>query len=170
MCDCMCPTKEKVLSVFINTGQKVLSFCTICFSLLECQFLGLKLWNCHHNVGLNIFCFLLGAQKSQLNGPQNTLSVVGSNVTLKCSSPSRNCRDTEWHKYGGNPSTVFIDSGNISTAYRDRYSVDNSSGCDLVINNVQMTDAGRFICRTYVSSNTVDVTAYLIIMSKLFIF
>ena len=108
----------------------------------------------------------VGAQDIQLEGPQNTLNVVGSIATLKCSSPSRNCIDTEWLKYGGSPSTVFNDRGIISSAYRDRYSVDNSSGCDLVIKNVELTDAGRFICRTIISSNTVEKVAYLIIQGK----
>jgi len=117
----------------------------------------------------------VGAQESQFNGPQNTLSVVGLSVILKCSSPSKNCNGTEWLKPvgGGNQVIVFNDHGIISRAYsahRDRYSVDNSSGCDLVIKNVELTDAGRFICRSFVSSLTVDATAYLIIMSRLFIF
>jgi len=123
-------------------------------------------------ISLTSFHFVLGAQENQLNGPQNTLSVVGSNVTLKCSSPSRNCDETEWLKRiaSGNQVTVFNDRGIISSAYnsahRDRYSVDNSSGCDLIIKNVELTDAGRFICRVFISSQTFERTAYLIIQGK----
>src|SRR6218665_1056317 len=116
-------------------------------------------------ISLTCFHFVLGAQESQLNGPQNTLSVVGSNVILQCSSPSRNCNGTEWLKFGVSGS-VSNDHGIISSAHRDRYSVDNSSGCDLVIKNVKLTDAGRFICRAIISSNTVEKTAYLIIQGK----
>src|SRR6218665_126183 len=103
-----------------------------------------------------------------LKGPLNTVSAVGSNATMKCSSPSRHCNGTEWLKYiaSGNPVTVFNDRGIISSAYRDRYSVDNSSGCDLVIKNVELTDAGRFICRSFISSNSVEKAAYLITKSK----
>src|SRR6218665_3607110 len=97
-------------------------------------------------MSLTSFHFLLDAQESQLSGPENTLSFVGSNVTLKCSSPSRNCDGTEWLKQGS-PSTVYNDRGIIIlSAFRDRYSVDNSTGCDLVIKSVELTDAGRFIC------------------------
>jgi len=105
-----------------------------------------------------------------VSGPENTLSAVGSNVTLKCSSPSRSCNGIEWLKYGASVS-VFNDHGIISSAYRDRYSVDNSSGCDLVIKNVELTDAGRFICRVLSSTNTFEETktAYLTILSKLFV-
>src|SRR6218665_1963439 len=117
-------------------------------------------------MSLTSFHFLSDAEESQLSGPENTLSVVGSNANLKCSSPSRNCDGTEWLKLSGNPATVFNDRGIISSAYRDRYSVDNSSGCDLVIKNVELTDAGRFICRAFISSNTVEKVAYLIIQGK----
>ena len=117
---------------------------------------------------MNFLRCLSDAEESQLEGPKNELSVVGSNVALKCSPPSRNCNGIEWLKFGVSGS-VFNDLGIISSAYRDRYSVDNSSGCDLVIRNVEHTDAGRFICRAIISSNTVDGTAYLIILSKLFI-
>lgn len=92
------------------------------------------------------------------------MSIVGSSVILKCSSPSKHCNGTEWLKPAAtNRTTVLNDHGIIHSAYRDRYSVDNSSGCDLVIKNVELTDAGLFICRAFISSNTVEKSAYLII-------
>jgi len=107
-----------------------------------------------------------------LAGPENAISAVGSNVTLRCSSPSRNCDGTEWLKYGasGNLGIISNDRGVISNTYGDRYRVDNSSGCDLVIKNVEYTDAGRFICRAFISSQTVEKSAYLVILGKLLLF
>ena len=110
--------------------------------------------------------YTAGAQESQLEGPENTLSVVGSNVTLKCSSPSRYCNGNEWLKYGGIPPTIFDDHGIMAFPYRDRYSVDNSSGCDLVIKNIELTDAGRYICREFTSSKSIERTAHHVVLSK----
>ena len=62
---------------------------------------------------------------------------------------------------------VLDPSGIITKDYRDRYSVDGSSGCDLVIRHVRLTDAGLFICRAYISSNSVEKTAHLIILGEL---
>lgn len=78
-----------------------------------------------------------------MEGPRNTLSVVGSKTELKCSTSSRNCSKIEWLKQSaGNRTIVYKDSQGVFSAYRDRYSVGGSLGCDLVIKNVELTDAG----------------------------
>lgn len=107
--------------------------------------------------------FVLEAQENQWERPENTSSIVGSNVTLKCSSPSGDCSLIEWLKQDGHPATVFSDRGIIASAYRSRYRVDNFSGCDLVIEDVELRDAGRFICRAFISHDTVEKTVFLTI-------
>lgn len=106
-----------------------------------------------------------------MKGPVNTVSFVGSQVTLTCVPTTENCINVEWFKFnpGASQKTVFqLDGhGGIHRDYRDRFSVDNSTGCHLVIRNVQLTDAGRFTCRDLTSSNTVEKDAYLILLGKL---
>lgn len=111
---------------------------------------------------LNCFHRLLAAHQFRIEEPQNKLSVVGSTVTWKCLPPSRNASRIEWLKYSaGNLMPLFNDRMGIYSAYRDRYSVDSSSGYALVIRNVQLTDAGRFICSIQTSARIIERTAYL---------
>ena len=101
----------------------------------------------------------------------NTVSFVGSQVTLTCVPTSGNCKNVEWFKLnpGTSQKTVFQGDGHgeIHRDYRDRFSVDNSTGCHLVMRTVQLTDVGRFTCRGLTSANTVEKDAYLIVLSKL---
>jgi len=114
-----------------------------------------------------LFHLLVGAQQSHRVGPENTVSAVGSDVSLKCSL--FNCNNIFWQKHmpGISPINLFSKSQGMHSAFRDRYSVDNSSGCDLVIKNVEMTDDGLFSCVSVISNTTVGTTAYLTILGKL---
>ena len=99
--------------------------------------------------------------------PQNILSVVGSTVTWKCLSTSGNASRIQWLKYSaGNLLPVFNDRMGIYGAYTDRYSVGSSSGYVLVIRNVRLTDAGRFICSIQTPTRVIEKTAYLQILGK----
>ncbi len=97
------------------------------------------------------------------------MSVVGSNVTQKCSSASRNCSGTEWLKdSAGIRTNVYNNKGGILSTYRDRHSVDSSSGFDLVIRNVELADAGRFTCSAIILTRVIERAAYRIILGELF--
>lgn len=96
-----------------------------------------------------------------MKGPVNTIGVVGSQVTLTCvPTLGYYCSNVEWLKLntGGNTNTVYQgeDQKGILIGYRDRFSVDNSTGCHLVIRRVQLIDAGRFACRVFISQQTTD--------------
>lgn len=106
-----------------------------------------------------------------MKGPLNTVSVVGSQVNLTCVPTTGNCRNVEWltSNLGASQKTVYREEAQagIHHDYRERFSVDNSTGCHLLIRNAQLIDSGRFTCRGLTSSNTVEKDAYLIVLSKL---
>lgn len=108
---------------------------------------------------LAILLTITGAQGSQLEGPENTVGVVGSKITLKCPSPSRNCSAIFWAKYKpGN--TMFHASGDIMGTIDAK----GVFSCSLVIKSVDMTHAGRYSCIYYVSEREFAKDAYLIIL------
>lgn len=88
------------------------------------------------------------------------MGVVGSDVTMECSSSSRNCSGIFW--------AIYVSSRQMNHVYGDRVEITDdysSSGCSLMIRNVQMTDARRYSCAI---SNGRGRDAYLIVLSKLF--
>src|SRR5688572_25109114 len=95
-----------------------------------------------------------------LKGPENSSSVLGSNATFSCVSPSRDCSGMTWYKNIPGESTETIYHPEDGVDLTDKYIVENSTvGCMLIITNVRFIDAGFFICEKKIGINSLIGTA-----------
>ena len=113
--------------------------------------------------------FCLDRTENPLRGLKNRYSYVGFDVTFTCVSPMRSCLGMNWykHKEGTERETIF--NGSTPTLYNtDKYTVRLvDSGCQLTVNNLELSDAGLIVCEIVTSPRSFEDTAFLLVFSKL---
>lgn len=102
-----------------------------------------------------------------LANPMNAAALSGDTVTLNCKRPTTNV--TWWFTTAGgtNPSVIVSDC-KVLPEFASQYRVDTFDGaCNLVIFNVQFSDAGTYACQ---ETSTADeqTSAELTILSMMF--
>lgn len=96
--------------------------------------------------------------------PSDTVSVSGRDVLLHCETEETGNPDwLEWSEYITDPSGLRIWSTITNITDPDKYDIQGQY--NLVINDVNVTDGGKYGCRLFIDS-TARYTAELTVFGK----
>lgn len=113
---------------------------------------------------------------SAFEGPEDTIAYLGGDVTIRCASETRGCSKIDWRRRLGQSNSGSPGSWGYEPIFKNnflinvdvtRYSVDNTSGCHVVIRNIQYGDSGRYSCEAILSDKSTTVkSGYLIVLKS----
>lgn len=87
-----------------------------------------------------------GSQASFLSFPRNEMALANESVQLQCSTGSE--KPLRWYvTYSGTTETkTLFGRGNLSSAGESKYRIDTSARYNLIIDSVDLSHAGTYIC------------------------
>lgn len=118
---------------------------------------------------LTMHCYL--TRSAQLPRPVNTVSLEGNRVKIECSRNSSNLPvDWEFSSSGNSAFSDIYTVGQLTENLSSRYKVDidNKTRYDIVIDSVDMSDAGTYRCTIFTNdaTNPPSYSAQLIVLGK----
>lgn len=135
-----------------------------CWNFLNCGLL-LKINTCFD---LLLRLFALEPLASAFEGPEDTIAYLGEDVTIRCASETSGCSTINWsrrYRQSWGYENIFKNNYLINVD-ATRYSVNNSSGCHIVIRNIQYGDSGQYSCEAVLLDKTTALkSGYLIVLS-----